>query len=117
MATPERRHFGKCIELKAECIDEYKRLHADGHAGVRDLLTKYNLVNFSIYLHEIRGAHMLFLYCEVRLRCGSARRVVNKRREERATNSSVMRTRCAGAWWRCDPRSPTSPGASAVHWL
>jgi L-rhamnose mutarotase len=39
--------------LKPEKIVEYKRLHADEHAGVRDLLNKYHMHNFSIYLQKM----------------------------------------------------------------
>jgi len=41
--------------LKDECEAEYRRLHADGNAGVRDLLQKYHLRNSSIFLHRING--------------------------------------------------------------
>src|SRR5205823_12806566 len=42
-------------------IAEYKALHADSNAGVRDLLTKYHVRNFSIYLHHLDdGKYYLF---------------------------------------------------------
>lgn len=59
-----RKRIGQVIELKPECIAEYKRVHADGHPGVRDLLSKYGLRNFSIFLKEVFGKHLLFLYGE-----------------------------------------------------
>jgi L-rhamnose mutarotase len=52
------------IELRPGFIDEYRRLHADGHPGVRDLLTKYNLRNFSIFLHQVAGRWLEFGYYE-----------------------------------------------------
>jgi L-rhamnose mutarotase len=61
---PALKRIGQVIELKAECITEYKRVHADGHPGVRDLLSKYGLRNFSIFLREVFGRHLLFLYGE-----------------------------------------------------
>ena len=65
MSTPiTRKRIGKVVELKVECIAEYKRVHDNGHPGVRDLLSKYGLRNFSIFLREIFGRHLLFLYGE-----------------------------------------------------
>ena len=58
------KRVGMVVGLKPEMIDEYKRLHADGNAGVRDLLTKYNLSNFSIFLHQIEGKWYEFGYYE-----------------------------------------------------
>lgn len=58
------RRVGMVIELRPEGIDEYRRLHADGHPGVRDLLAKYHLRNFSIFLHQIGGRWLEFGYCE-----------------------------------------------------
>ncbi len=44
---------GMVIGLKPETINEYKRLHADDHPGVRDLLKKYHMHNFSIFLQKM----------------------------------------------------------------
>ncbi|MCG8508872.1 MAG: L-rhamnose mutarotase [Rhodospirillales bacterium] len=62
-AKPTKR-VGMVIGLKPEAIEEYKRLHADDYPGVRDLLTKYNMRNFSIYLTEIDGKWYEFGYYE-----------------------------------------------------
>jgi len=43
------------VELRPECEAEYRRLHADGNAGVRDLLVKYHLRRFTIFLQRIEG--------------------------------------------------------------
>ena len=64
MSTPRRR-FGQCCVLRPECAEEYKRVHANGHPGVRDLLSKHGLRNLSIYVQEISGRMILFLYVEV----------------------------------------------------
>jgi L-rhamnose mutarotase len=56
--------FGMAIGVKPESLAEYKALHGDSHPGVRDLLTKYHLRNFSIYLAEIGGKPYLFGYYE-----------------------------------------------------
>ena len=49
------RRLGQVIELRPESMELYTRVHADDHAGVRDLLAKHGLHNFSIYLQVRRG--------------------------------------------------------------
>jgi len=44
------KRVGMVIRLKEDMIDDYKKLHADDYEGVRDLLIKYNMRNFSIFL-------------------------------------------------------------------
>lgn len=61
-ASPLR--LGQVIELREECTSEYMRVHADGHAGVRDLLSKHGLTNFSIFMQVVHGKRLLFLYGE-----------------------------------------------------
>lgn len=61
---PEVKRVGMVIGLKPDKIAEYKELHADSNHGVRDLLTKYNMRNFSIYLHQIDGKWYEFGYYE-----------------------------------------------------
>jgi len=58
------KRVGMVVGIKPEMIEEYKRLHADDHQGVRDLLTKYHMHNFSIYLTEIDGKWYEFGYYE-----------------------------------------------------
>jgi L-rhamnose mutarotase len=41
------------VKLKKDKIEEYKNLHAQGSSGVRDLLIKYNMRNFSIFLVQL----------------------------------------------------------------
>jgi L-rhamnose mutarotase len=60
----EVKRVGMVIELDADRIDEYKALHAESNAGVRDLLIQYNIRNFSIFLHEIGGRWYEFGYYE-----------------------------------------------------
>ena len=55
---------GMVIELRADKVDEYKALHVDSNPGVRDLLSKYNIRNFSIFLREIGGRFYEFGYYE-----------------------------------------------------
>jgi L-rhamnose mutarotase len=63
-STPPVKRVGMVIEVKAEKIDEYKALHADSNPGVRDLLLKYHIRNFSIFLREIGGRWYEFGYYE-----------------------------------------------------
>ena len=62
-AQPVKR-VGMVIELRPEYLDEYRRLHADGHPGVRDLLSRFHLRNFSIFLHQVAGRWLEFGYYE-----------------------------------------------------
>lgn len=64
MTPPPTRRVGMVVGLKPEHIDEYKRLHADAHPGVRDLLRHYHLHRFSIFLHRIDGKWYEFGYYE-----------------------------------------------------
>ena len=52
------------VGIKPEKIEEYERLHADSNPGVRDLLTKYHMHNFSIFLQQIEGKWYEFGYYE-----------------------------------------------------
>ncbi len=58
------KRVGMVIQLRPEKLEEYKRLHADSHPGVRDLLVKYHLRNFSIFLQQIDGKWYEFGYYE-----------------------------------------------------
>jgi len=60
----EVKRVGMVVGIKPEMIAEYKALHTDSNAGVRDLLTKYNMHNFSIFLQEIDGKWYEFGYYE-----------------------------------------------------
>ena len=58
------KRVGMVVGIKPEMIAEYKRLHADGNPGVRDLLNKYHMHNFSIFLQQIDGRWYEFGYYE-----------------------------------------------------
>ena len=63
--TPKTvKRVGMVIGIHPDHIEEYKRLHADNKPGVRDLLRKYNMKNFSIFLTEIDGNWYEFGYYE-----------------------------------------------------
>jgi len=61
-STPRR--IAMVIKLRSECLDQYLALHADSNAGVRDLLAKYHMKNFSIFLHQIGDEWFEFGYYE-----------------------------------------------------
>ena len=52
-AIQDVKRVGMVIKIKPECIEEYKAVHADSNAGVRDLLIEANMRNFSIFLHQL----------------------------------------------------------------
>lgn len=58
------KRVGMLVKLRPECLHEYLNLHADANPGVRDLLKKYHLNNFSIFLHQIGNEWFEFGYYE-----------------------------------------------------
>jgi L-rhamnose mutarotase len=53
------------IGIKPDRIAAYEALHAASNAGVRDLLAKYNMHNFSIYIEKLENDnYCLFGYYE-----------------------------------------------------
>ena len=52
-STKNIKRVGMVIKIKPEYIEEYKAIHSSSNAGVRDLLTKANMHNFSIFLHQL----------------------------------------------------------------
>jgi len=63
-ATPPAKRVGMVIGIREDKISHYKQLHADSNPGVRDLLGKYHMKNFSIYLQQIDGKYYEFGYYE-----------------------------------------------------
>ncbi len=47
------KRVGMVIKIKPEFIEEYKAAHSESNAGVRDLLIKANMRNFSIFLQQL----------------------------------------------------------------
>jgi L-rhamnose mutarotase len=59
------KRIGMVIGIRADRIAAYETLHAASNPGVRDLLRKHNIHNFSIYLQELDGGRFyLFGYYE-----------------------------------------------------
>jgi L-rhamnose mutarotase len=49
------QRFGIVIGLRPDTVTAYRELHADAHPGVRELLVRYHIRNFSIFVQEIAG--------------------------------------------------------------
>jgi L-rhamnose mutarotase len=63
--SPNVRRVGMVIGIKTDQISAYEALHAASNSGVRDLLAKYHMHNFSIYMHPLDdGKYYLFGYYE-----------------------------------------------------
>ncbi|MFZ0760804.1 MAG: L-rhamnose mutarotase [Candidatus Sulfotelmatobacter sp.] len=59
------RRVGMVIGIKTDQISAYEALHAATSPGVRDLLAKYHMHDFSIYIHQLDdGKYYLFGYYE-----------------------------------------------------
>lgn len=58
------RRFGMVNRLKHASVEAYRALHADGYPGVRNLLLKYHIVHFSIFLQQIGAEWFEFAYYE-----------------------------------------------------
>ena len=59
------KRIGMVIGVKPEKLAFYRELHADANAGVRDLLVRYHIRNFSIFLRRLDdGRDYLFAYYE-----------------------------------------------------
>lgn len=59
------KRYGSVIGVKAEKIEEYKKLHADVWPDVLRMITECRFTNYSIYLRKMPdGKHYLFSYFE-----------------------------------------------------
>ena len=59
------KRIGMVIRIDSSKIKDYRELHADSNPGVRDLLEKYHLRNFSIFLTRLDdGNYYEFGYYE-----------------------------------------------------
>ena len=59
------KRYGSVIGVRAEKLDEYKRLHAAVWPGVLSKIRDCNIRNYSIYLRKLPdGKHYLFSYLE-----------------------------------------------------
>ena len=59
------RRIGMVIKIDTSRLKEYLTLHSDSNPGVRDLLVKYNMKNFSIFITKLEdGNYYEFGYYE-----------------------------------------------------
>ena len=59
------QRFGMVIGIKPDKISAYEALHAASNPGIRDLLGKYHMHNFTIYIHQLdNGQYYEFGYYE-----------------------------------------------------
>ena len=59
------RKVGMVIKINPERIEEYLAAHSDTNPGVRDLLIRYNMRNFSIFMTQLEdGNYYEFGYYE-----------------------------------------------------
>jgi L-rhamnose mutarotase len=59
------KKVGMVIKIKPERLQEYLKLHEDTNPGVRDLLTKYKMRNFPIFMTQLEdGNYYEFGYYE-----------------------------------------------------
>jgi L-rhamnose mutarotase len=64
-AQQKSQRIGMVIGVKPDRVSAYEALHAASNKGVRDLLNKYHMHNFSIYIHQLDdGRYYLFGYYE-----------------------------------------------------
>ena len=51
------KRVGMVIKIKPDRLEEYLAAHSDSEARVRDLLIKYNLRNFSIFMTQLEDSN------------------------------------------------------------
>jgi len=100
------RH-GSIIGLKADKLDEYKRLHADVWPDVLARITLSGIRNYSIYVRKLPdGAHYLFTYFEYvghDFDADMAKMAADPKTQEWWTLckpcQEPLSTRAEGEWW------------------
>ena len=97
------QRIGMVIGLRDEAEEAYRRLHAADEPGVRDLLTKHRIRNFSIFLQRLPDGRLYeFAYFEY---------VGDDLERDLAALDAEPRNR---AWLaRCDPMQRPLPGAAS----
>lgn len=59
------QRYGSIVEVKAEKLDEYVKLHSNVWPEVLDMIKQCNIRNYSIYLRKLPdGKYYLFSYFE-----------------------------------------------------
>ena len=97
------QRVGMVIGLRDEAVEEYRRLHAADEPGVRDLLRKHHITNFSIFLHRLPDGHLYeFAYYEYR-------------GDDLAADLEALDAEPRNRAWlaRCDPMQVPLPGEAS----
>jgi L-rhamnose mutarotase len=96
------KQFGQVIGVKPETYDEYVEAHAAVWPEVLDMISKPNIKNYSIYLHN----NQLFAYFEYH--GGDFEADMQKMADDRKTQEwwdwmmpmqEPLETRAEGEWW------------------
>ncbi|TPJ64982.1 L-rhamnose mutarotase [Mesorhizobium sp. B2-7-1] len=98
------KRMGLCIGLKAEAMEEYKRVHAAVWPDVLEVISRANIRNYSIFLRE--PENLLFAYWEYHgddfaadaARMGEAP-AMRKWWELCDPMQQPLTTRASGEWW------------------
>lgn len=100
------KRYGMVIGLRAEKIDEYKRLHAAVWPAVLEKIADCNIRNYSIYLRELPGCgHYLFSYFEY---VGD---------DFAADMAAMAADETTQKWWKvCMPCQQPLPGLPEGQW-
>ena len=69
MSKKKVQRFGLVIKARPNKIKKYQKLHSDKVPGVRKLLRKYHITNFSIFKVKINKTIVLFGYYEYVGKC------------------------------------------------
>jgi L-rhamnose mutarotase len=88
------QRIGMVIGMRPDRITAYEAIHAASHHGVRDLLNKYHMHNFSIFLHQLdNGQYYLFGYYEYAgddYKADMAKLAAEPRNQEWLSNTDAM---------------------------
>ena len=100
------KRYGSVIGVRAEHLDEYKRLHAAVWPGVLKMIEQCHIENYSIYLRRLdNGKYYLFSYFEYTgedFKADMARMAADPTTQE---------------WWRhCEPCQEPLPDRAAGEW-
>ena len=101
------QRYGMVIGLKAEKLEEYKRLHAAVWPDVLKMIKACNIRNYSIYVAELeKGKFHLFSYfehCGTDFKADMARMAADPTTQRWWTHcipcQAPLPTRAEGEWW------------------
>jgi L-rhamnose mutarotase len=58
------KRLGMMNEVNPQCLNAYRMLHEEDNQVIRELLLKYHLRNYSMFLKQIENRWFVFVYCE-----------------------------------------------------